>query len=297
MMIMKLILKIIATALYIGALVLPEVILAQQEPLSTSLELTTVKSGKESRQFTATLSVDDGTGLPAGFELTVEFFGMTGEAERSLGSSVVDPKGKSVLLVHDLNDLTCDESGYYHFTARFEGNETYGPAEASLEVMDAWLELEFFEEDGERFIRYSGYYTAPDGAVTPIADQDVYLYTPRMFSMMKFEDGWLESEGEAVIEFPSGLIGDTLGNIEIVAQIEDHPDFSYVEASGSVDWAIAKHSEQAEGPSRELWTPIAPLWMIVTLIILLVGVWSHYFYAVYQLYMIRRSAKKASGST
>jgi hypothetical protein len=43
---------------------------------------------------------------------------------------------------------------------------------------------------------------------------------------------------------------------------------------------------------RELWTPIAPLWMIITLIIMLTGVWAHYIYAIIQLVLIKRSKNK-----
>ncbi len=56
-----------------------------------------------------------------------------------------------------------------------------------------------------------------------------------------------------------------------------------------ISWATPKRLINAEGPARELWTPIAPMWMIITLIIMLAGVWGHYIYAIVQLIGIRRS--------
>jgi len=44
--------------------------------------------------------------------------------------------------------------------------------------------------------------------------------------------------------------------------------------------------------ARELWTPIAPVWMIVTLIIMLAGVWGHYIFAVIQLIIIKHQSKQ-----
>lgn len=294
MMIMKLILTIIAFTIFICTMFYPRAIHAQEEQLPTTLEFYTEKIGKDSRLFKAILTIDDGSSIPDGSDIDITFFGMSDGKEHQLSTASPEAKGTASFLADDLSGLTANESGYYKFTARFEGNDAFGPSEASLEVMDAWLQVEFFEEDSEKYIRYSGYFTAADGSVSPIADQDVYLYTPKMFSLMMFEEGWLESEGMSVSEFPVDLIGDTLGNIEIIVKIEDHPDFGNVQASGISHWAIPKHSESAEGPSRELWTPIAPLWMIVTLIILLTGVWSHYFYAVWQLYKIKHAGKKDS---
>ena len=93
-------------------------------------------------------------------------------------------------------------------------------------------------------------------------------------------------------EFPSTLIGDTTGVVTVIAKIEEHYDYGDVLGEATIDWAIPKHSKHVDSFYRELWTPTAPMWMIVTLIIMLVGVWGHYFYAMYQLYMIKRSSKK-----
>jgi hypothetical protein len=64
-----------------------------------------------------------------------------------------------------------------------------------------------------------------------------------------------------------------------------------VEARNRVQWAIPKHLIPQERPTRELWTPVAPLWMIITLVILLAGVWAHYVYAVIQMIRIKQSSK------
>jgi hypothetical protein len=294
---MKLTSFIFTVSFFCLAFIFPVLTSAQEEAVSTSLEFSTVKISKEDRQLKAILTADDGSNLPEGSGLVIKFFAINAEEEMLLGEEAVNSDGKAVFLVNSTAEVKPDGSGYLNFIARFEGNELYGESEASLQVMDAWLEIVFFEEDSARFIQYSGFITNPDGSIGPMADQDVYLYTPRMFSLMKFEDGWLESEGTAVIEFPGTLIGDTLGNIEILVRLEEHPDFGDVQASSTINWAIPKHSERAEGPSRELWTPIAPLWMIVTLIILLAGVWIHYFYAVFQLYMIKRASRKTTPSS
>jgi hypothetical protein len=148
--------------------------------------------------------------------------------------------------------------------------------------------------DSVRKILYRGKVTNGEGKEIPLANMDIFFFVPRMFSMLKIQEGWLEENGEGSSDFPLDLIGDSMGVVNIYARIEENPDFGNLEASGRIDWALKKHGMGFEGPQRELWTPIAPLWMLITLIIMLSGVWGHYIYAVIQLIMINRAGKKQS---
>jgi hypothetical protein len=109
--------------------------------------------------------------------------------------------------------------------------------------------------------------------------------------MLKVAEISLDSTGIGTAEFPRDIIGDSLGNLTVVAFIEENDVFGTVQGSSTNNWGLHKHLISPDRPSRELWTPIAPLWMIVTLIIMLLGVWGHYVYAVVQLVMIKKSSK------
>jgi len=41
----------------------------------------------------------------------------------------------------------------------------------------------------------------------------------------------------------------------------------------------------------------APLWMIITLIVMLTGVWAHYIYAIYELIIIKFHKEKDKPSS
>ncbi|MCK5367862.1 MAG: hypothetical protein KAQ62_04895, partial [Cyclobacteriaceae bacterium] len=45
-------------------------------------------------------------------------------------------------------------------------------------------------------------------------------------------------------------------------------------------------------PTRALWHTNAPLWMIITLIILLVGVWGHYIFVIINLFKLKSLSSK-----
>jgi hypothetical protein len=184
-------------------------------------------------------------------------------------------------------DFPKDEDGYMHFIARFIGNDLFFEAEEELMVKDVVISISFEEEDEERLVYFEGIILGEEDL--PLPDDDLYFYVPRMFSDMKIADGWFEEDGTGFIEFPQGIIGDSVGNIMVIARLEEHYDYGNVEVFAEINWATPKELISAEGPSRELWTPIAPLWMIITLIILLTGVWAHYIYAIIQLVKIKRS--------
>ena len=263
----------------------------QEEPMETSMELTSWKYAKDSRVLLAIMSAYDEQGEMPVAGATIYFYAPTDSTEIKLGSAVTDENGQARLALGPSMSLPVNEEGYITFMARFRGTEAYAYSESELTLMDAWIDISFFMEDSVKMIRYRGAVIGPDGSEAPLADNDIYLYVPRMFNLMIIEEGWLEEDGQGTAEFPPDLIGDSTGMVTVIARIEEHYDYGNLQASADINWALPKHSEKREGPVRELWTPIAPLWMIITLIIMLVGVWGHYIYAIIQLYMIKKAGK------
>ena len=112
-----------------------------------------------------------------------------------------------------------------------------------------------------------------------------------MFSQLPVGEGFLDEEGNAEIEFPLDIPGDDNGYITIVAKFEDHPAYGNVEKRQQIAWGIPGIHPSGES-QRELWTQIAPKWMIITLTIMLIGVWGHYIFAIVSLIRIKKAEKK-----
>ena len=102
----------------------------------------------------------------------------------------------------------------------------------------------------------------------------------------------LDDNGEISIEFPDDLPGDAEGFLEVVVRFDEHYLFGNVEKRQRMQWGQATRHKIPES-YRALWTQIAPLWMIVTLSIMLAGVWSHYLYVIIQLIRIKKMGKKS----
>jgi len=130
-------------------------------------------------------------------------------------------------------------------------------------------------------------YILVDGEKVPVTDEEVSVVIPRMFSMLPVGTASLDENGQATIDFPGNIPGDSEGNLNIVGGFRNHWQFATVEKSIFAPWGLPASHDVAE-TDRELWTQIAPTWMIITLTIMLLGVWGHYLYAIISLIRIGR---------
>ena len=261
------------------------------QELDVYMTFQTWKYSDQTRTLITTLTTDgDDDEVPVQ-DLFVNYFTVSDTGKILIDRVRSDKDGIASLILPQGIYIHKDEEGYMHFLAIVDEDEKYFGAEEELAVKDVIIDFSFELVDSVQSIVIKGIIIGKDGEEIPLPDDDLYFYVPRMFSDLKIAEGWFEEDGTGVLDFPKGIIGDTLGVVEVIARIEEHYDYGYVEKKHVTYWAVPKHPILREGPSRELWTPIAPLWMIITLIVMLTGVWGHYFYAVYQLYKIRKSGK------
>jgi hypothetical protein len=111
-----------------------------------------------------------------------------------------------------------------------------------------------------------------------------------MFSRLPIGEVSLDETGKGSVEFPSDLPGDSLGNLQVVAFIAENESYGNIESATTVQWGKPKQTLSLT--HRALWTQIAPMWMIVSLTFLLIGVWAHYVYVLAQILKIRIKGKK-----
>ena len=209
----------------------------------------------------------------------------------TLGTSATDQWGNAVLKV-SVSGLPSDKAGMVSYAANFAGNVKYPAAGATFKAKPANLKLSFSIEDSLRILKVVATQNNPKGEMVVLPKEKVIIYIPRIFSLLKIGEITLDEAGTGTLEFPKEIVGDTLGNLTVLAKIEENDNFGNAQGQNVINWGVHKQYYKAEVPSRELWTPIAPLWMIITLIIMLAGVWAHYMYAVYELVMIKRLSKK-----
>jgi len=209
----------------------------------------------------------------------IEFLNLVGDTSTILGTSKTNVDGTAELELANLNILP-NADGDFVYGALFKGDSKFASSEKELTIKNITLEVSFIEIDSVRTIEATAFHTNADGGAEPV-DEEVLFYVPRQFSLIKVGQVDLE-EGQGSINFPVTLPGDSSGNLQIIARIEESDDYGTVEASGVKDWGKPRPPVIIE-KRRGLGDTDAPLWMVYTLIVLLSTVWFHYLYIAFVL--------------
>ncbi len=264
----------------------------QEEQAPTFIRMNYIFGSNDTIILTEDLATRRESGIMYLSNAPLSFSMLHGSDTTCLPQLMTDSVGKAVLILPLNHPGTAGTGSMTTYTVVFSGTENYEASSQEFAARPAWITMSFSEEDSIRYIDAALFCRDEKGESIPVGGQTLYLYTPTLFNPMKIGEISLDETGNGRTEFPAGLIGDSTGKIEIYAQLEEHEEFGYVRYAAYSSWGVPKYLLSAEKPSRELWTPVAPLWMIITLIIMLAGVWGHYIYAIVQLVRINRASKK-----
>jgi hypothetical protein len=218
------------------------------------------------------------------------------EIDFAIGSEIkiegnkTDKDGYAYAFIQPGVFLPRDKEGVITAIAEFAGNDLYEAASAEFIFTETKIVLSCELDDTIKTAKVAVFKIENDGKETPIPDESLIVSVQRMFSRLPVGDVSLDEKGKGMIEFPNDLPGDSLGNLQVIAYFNEHEIFGNSEAAAIAPWGIPK--QRVHVTHRALWTQIAPLWMIVSLTVLLVGVWAHYFYVIAQLILIRIKGKK-----
>lgn len=261
----------------------------EPEILSPYMEFQYLKNTEEQRILEAKIFLAGELGLIPIEGLPVSFY-TNMEVPELLGEVLTNEKGIARYIISDDMMLPVDEDNNWWFYAEFEGNEQYEMTMEEISLMDVNLDMSI-EETEDRKMIYLEAYTVQNGEKVPVSDEDIYIFVPRMFSLLSVAEGYF-IDGEAEVEFPDDVPGDEEGNLTVIGRFNDHWQFANVEKRIETKWGVPASHEVAES-HRALWTQIAPRWMIVSLTIMLIGVWGHYLFAIISMIRIKRVGKKS----
>ncbi len=278
--------------LCLAAFVGPARALAQDEEdliISPYMELKYLKNTKGQRTLNARIYDATDFGEKALPGLMVSFYTNNRDDKELLGEAVTGKKGIATYIVPADKVLPADEENFWWFYAEFEGKDNIQMAMNEVTVTDVILEMTLSESEEEGKMVNLAAYTMLDGEKVPLSDEEVYVFVPRMFSFLTIGQAYFE-DGVASVEFPDDIPGDEHGKLVVIGRIEDHWQFGNVEKRIETNWGVPSSHAVAES-HRALWTQIAPLWMIITLSVMLAGVWGHYLYAIICLFRIKKAGK------
>lgn len=202
-----------------------------------------------------------------------------------------DENGVATLLIDKATKLDVNSDGFTKYSADFAGNDTLEPVNGEILEKEAFLKLYLKDIDSVRTVKARFFTKDSKGDTIPLAGETVNLYVPRLFSLFKFGEETTDDDGFVSVEFPNDLPGEQDGTISIIAKIEDNETYGNIETKQLARWGIPVINRIPE-THRALWGEIAPVWMIITLSILLIGVWGHYIYVIVQLILVKKERNK-----
>ena len=121
----------------------------------------------------------------------------------------------------------------------------------------------------------------------PLEGVQVAFYVERTFGLLPLGTEETLDDGTAAVPFPDGLPGGPIGELPIVAEIKAPPEYAAVRGRATLDGGRVL-VPKAESFPRALWTPEAPVPLILIIAMLVGGVWCAYGYVCVQLLKIRR---------
>lgn len=246
------------------------------------------KTSQGDRKIDIALTAGSGKSMHGVKEGEVVLTSLVADSTITLATITTDTIGTVSLYFAEDYVLPTNEDGITILEAIYEGNDEYRSASNDLEIMDLDLKISFEVEDSVKYLEVEASRLDAEGNIVPVEELDVIIGVQRLYSVLVLDDVETDEDGLGVMEFPNDIPGDAEGNIIIVAKVDESDDFGTVEVKSEVDWGTGV-SFEVEPLPRQLFTDEAPLWMIASVFIILLGAWYHFFLSVSKLIKLKKA--------
>lgn len=215
----------------------------------------------------------------------IEIHCITDTSKVILDKVVTDNEGLATYKIQDNPLIYIDREGFITFKVIYNGSESNKASSRQVQIKKGDLNITFSQQDSVKSIAAKVVVKDSAGISEPLEGVNVSFYIKGTFSLYNFGKAKTTDDGTVTIEFPTEMPGDTLGNLTIVAKIENDDILGTIESKSEINWGVP--IEPVVEKRRGLGDTDAPLWMVYTLIILLSAVWFHYFYVIYLMFKIK----------
>lgn len=160
------------------------------------------------------------------------------------------------------------------------------PSAAFAQTTQPSIALSTDVEDGKKMIHAV---VALNGK--PAENITLQYFVQRTFGNLLLGEDTTLDDGTSAVAFPSDLPGAFDGRLHFVVKIKTPAEFANVSASDAfpADLQAALIADQFP---RALWAPDAPLALVLSIFVLLAGVWLSYAFVVTRILAIRIGGKQ-----
>jgi hypothetical protein len=248
-----------------------------------------VKKSSGDKMIALTLYAGRGKDMVYLIDQTITLSASNGNTTQVLTELTTNAEGVAQLMIENGYRFPLDDEGFTRFEASYEGNDDFRAASSELEVKELEFDIEFSEEDSVKTVSVRAYEHDSEGNEIPVDGLFMYVGVQRLYSILPVGEIMSSEEGVYTIEFPDDIPGDSTGTFTVVARIEFNDFYGSVEKTAEISWGTPV-SYELQPLQRRLWTDEAPLWMILSVFIVLAGAWFHFFLSIYKLSRIKKVA-------
>ncbi len=250
------------------------------------LDITMMYSKGADGSIVLTAEVYDEEEYEAVMDLDFQFISVDVDSESLLGTSRSNEDAIVILSNIQMENILVGEESLMTFRITGE-NETYSGSH-EIEVRYVDLDLNFDIVDSVKILSVN--LTGSNGE--GVEDGEIYFFVPRLYGDLPIGEVWTDEDGYDEMKFPTDIPGDENGGLTVIARIVESDDFGSIEVREEIDWGIPTATEALQ--DRNLWSPNAPLWMVITFAILITGVFVHYGWVVINLLKIKKLGRESN---
>ncbi len=206
-----------------------------------------------------------------------------------LATLITDSQGETALYVEPDYSFPKNEEGYVVINVNYNGNDSLRASKRKIEFLDLNLEVSLNIIDSVKYVEVEAFELDNEGNKLPIEEIDVNMGVKRLYNTLFLEEAETDEEGIASMEFPDNIPGDSSGMITVVVKLDEHDDYGTITKTADIDWGTAVDYSIASN-DRSLFGDSAPLWMIISVAVILFGAWFNFLLAVYKVYQIKKLA-------
>lgn len=208
------------------------------------------------------------------------------EDEISLTSLVTDNNGEAELIIEKGYKLPINEKGYAVINARYAGNDSLKAAKKQIKFMYLNVEISFDIIDSVKQITVTAFEIDSIGNKIPIEGVSFNIGVERLYSILFLKKIKTDESGVTSMEFPNDIPGDSVGILNLVVKVTEDKKYGTVTKASQIDWGTAVDFSNKNG-ERSLFGEQAPLWMIISVFVILAGAWYHFILAILKVNKIR----------
>lgn len=223
--------------------------------------------------------------------VSVDFYFSEKNLDQKLGTAVTNQKGEAILLLPETMRKTLDTLNQFTYLAAIEDNDRFEDEDEEIEIWRSHIALELEQEDSMKWVRF--FVSEPDSAGNLVGVEDVnaVIYVQRLFGLLPVSEAFesTDEQGYLEVEFPNDVPGDEEGKLTIIAKVDDHYKFGSLRISKVIDWGVAKPGNEDQ-LSGQLWSSRAnaPLYLIIVINLIVLGIWGTIAYIISQIFRIKR---------